>query len=330
MRPFTPSISLIVCSLAWLPLTWTEADEADAPNGPRPNRAVEKAEETLKQHPDDPAIHYNGPRPNRAVEKAEETLKQHPDDPALHYNLGTLLYHQRHYDQAAEALSKALVASRASLRGQASYNLGNARYRLGQAQEATSPREAAALYRQALDGYRLSLRQDPHDRDARYNYELVEKHVKTLEAQQAEAEDTKARQASAEQTRGGGTPHDAQQEAAPSSSQTAQPSQDAQAASDTAGQPAERTQAPQQEAGQHATAHTADPREAFTPDSSASGEHAASDLPVPSETGRQTDQHELSTQQALWILDSLKREEQGARVKEQPGHARESAIEHDW
>ena len=118
----------------------------------------------------------------------ERLLKQHPNDPTLHYNLGTARYQQGHYDKAAESLSAAIASSGSSLQGRASYNLGNTRYRLGRAAEQTTPNQAVASYQQALEDYRLAIRQDPKDADAKYNYELAERRLKALKAQQQPAQ----------------------------------------------------------------------------------------------------------------------------------------------
>ncbi len=247
-----------------------------------------------------------GPRHDTTVARLEQELQRHPDDPALQYNRGTLLYHDEAYDQAADSLRKALSASRASLQGRAAYNLGNTYYRLGQAKEAAANGQALALYRQALDGYRLAMKQDPHDQDARYNYELVQKRMTALEAQQAKAQETKTQQEKAEQ----------QEASAAQQQETGAPQQaeEQQAASEAAVQQ-QQEQLQSQQGEEQAAEHAEETGKDQKADASASNKEAF-------------DEKELSKQQALWILDSVKHEEQGALKKD--GHASEVPVERDW
>lgn len=201
----------------------------------------------------------------------EYLLKRQPNNPALHYNLGTVRYRRGRYDQAAESLSTAIASSRASLQGRASYNLGNTHYRLGRAAEQASPDQAIEFYQQALEDYRLAIRQDPKDRDAKYNYELVDRRLQALNTQQANAQTAHSGQAQQEQAQQA----QAQQQDEPSGESQQQPEQQV---------PATQQQPSRQE----------------------------------------------SEQQALWILDTLKREERGALENASRGPARESDVEQDW
>lgn len=264
-------------------------------------------------------------RQDKAAARLEQELTRHPNDPALQYNHGTLLYHDEHYEQAAESLRKALSASRAALQGRAAYNLGNTYYRLGQAKEAAKSADTLALYKQALDGYRLAIKQDPHDSDARYNYELVQKRMTALEAQQAKTQETKAQQGQAEQDEAsaaqqqerGASQQAEEQHAEAQETQAAQSAQEQQAASETSAQQQEEQPQtePQRDASQAAERTEEQGEDRKAAKASASKQEAS-------------DEKELSKQQALWILDSVKREEQGALKKD--GHASEVPVERDW
>jgi len=228
----------------------------------------------------------------------ERLLTRQPNNPAMHYNLGTVRYRRGRYDQAAESLSTAIASSSASLQGRASYNLGNTHYRLGRAAEGATPDQAIEFYQQALEDYRLAIRQDPKDRDAKYNYELVDRRLQALKTRQANAQAAQSGQAQQEQ---------AQQAQAQQQDEPSGESQQQQAASMESEPPPESSP----------STETAQDAEQQQPE-----EHAQATQQQPSQQG--------SEQQALWILDALKREERGALEKAPPGPARESDVEQDW
>ena len=272
--------------------------------------------------------------------RLERMLKRRPDDPAARYNLGTIRYHKADYNGAADSLNKALASSGTWLQGRASYNLGNAHYRQGSAKAARAPSEGLAFYRQALEDYRLVIRQDPRDRDAQYNYELVERRMRALKEAQAQH----AQQSASEQQ------EHAQPSNAPSSQgQSSQQQVAAQAQSSASEQAGQEPGAPQgasaeeRQGGEHAA--SAEPPRA--------GEERAPSQPPPqaqaevqgqraepsgdaqpelseAKASAPADGKDVSREQALWILDTVKREEQGALADHERGPARESPVERDW
>ena len=290
----------------------------------------------------------------------ERLLKQRPNDPVLHYNLGTVRYQHGRYDKAAESLSAAIASSSSSLQSRASYNLGNTHYRLGRAEEQTAPNQAIDFYQKALEDYRLAIRQDPKDADAKYNYEVVEHRLKALKAQQAQQESAKAQQQQASEQ-----PSQAQQataQAAQGEQAKQEQSQQAQAQQQQTGQSGESQ--PQQAASaesksEPASSHhlpgsrNANGHEAAAPsarrqvvgssketaqgaEQQQQGQQAQVVQQQPGQQGAEqhaqmaTEAQNMSQQQALWILDTLKNEERGALVKEHQGSARESDVEQDW
>lgn len=68
----------------------------------------------------------------------------------------------------------------------------------------------------------------------------------------------------------------------------------------------------------HGPTQEAERREAARPDATGTQEHPAS--------GQQA----MSTQQALWILDTVKQEERGAVLRDQQGQAHEAEVAQDW
>jgi Ca-activated chloride channel homolog len=84
---------------------------------------------------------------------------------AMQYNLGTAAYQKKDYRTAASALGRAASDAKTD-RARADYNLGNTRFRTGD-------------LRGALDAYRAALCQNPQDADARANFELALKQLKS-------------------------------------------------------------------------------------------------------------------------------------------------------
>lgn len=80
------------------------------------------------------------------------------------YDLGNAFYRQEMYDQAAQTLQQVAADSLRSPadRAQAFYNLGNAQFRQKQ-------------YAEALESYKNSLRLNPDDLEAKFNYAYVKK-----------------------------------------------------------------------------------------------------------------------------------------------------------
>ncbi len=100
-----------------------------------------------------------------------------PDNPVAHYNLGTALYRQgkfreaartfqaslsRHAEQTAEQIENTL--NRSSIL----YNLGNAQFKVGD-------------LTRAIDAYQQALRFDPQDTDAHHNLTLARQRLKQQE-----------------------------------------------------------------------------------------------------------------------------------------------------
>lgn len=80
------------------------------------------------------------------------------------YDLGNAFHRQELYDQAAQAQQQAAADSLAAPadRAEAFYNLGNTQFR-------------QQKYAEALESYKNSLRLNPHDRQAKFNYAYVKK-----------------------------------------------------------------------------------------------------------------------------------------------------------
>lgn len=104
-----------------------------------------------------------------------------PTSPYVLHNLGLCFYQQGQYSKASEFLKKAYEmlkkekldpANQEKLSAEFCYNLGNAYFKAA-AQKSVAPPDKYKLYQEALDSFRNALIVNPHDQDAKYNYELT-------------------------------------------------------------------------------------------------------------------------------------------------------------
>lgn len=101
---------------------------------------------------------------DHAMEQYEKAGAKRPDG-MFQYNLGTAAYQKKDYRAATQAFSRAIADVKLD-RERAAYNLGNTRFRAGDLQGA-------------LSAYRAALCANPADADARANYELTLRQMKS-------------------------------------------------------------------------------------------------------------------------------------------------------
>ena len=271
--------------------------------------------------------------PRLSEERVERALTRRPEDPALHYNLGTLRYRQGDYARAADSLHQAMANATPALQGQAAYNLGNTRYRQAREREAPAPQEALGWYQQALDAYQLAIQQQPDDRDAQFNYELTQRRLEALRERQASSE---SQPSPSEQQQGQHAKQEragqGQEEQAQSAHEASEePGEQQQAAQPTESKSyAGQEQAQEQTGRQTAPSTGSEPQQDATPTAT-----APSPSPLEGERGGEgrasvETPQDMTKQQALWILDSLRQEERLARPSQEQGQAQEATVEQDW
>ena len=88
--------------------------------------------------------------------------RENPDDPRVDYNLGTTLYQTRELDPSESSLQRALRTDDPKLRARAFYNLGDVQVKKGDLEAAR-------------ESFRMALLHDPSDRDAKTNFEIVDR-----------------------------------------------------------------------------------------------------------------------------------------------------------
>ena len=102
---------------------------------------------------------YNKGNYEKSIERYERALEAAPESFEATYNLGNALYKAERFDKAEQTMRKAAADSlRADgERAEAFYNLGNAQFK-------------QQKYKEALESYKQSLRLNPADQQAKYNY----------------------------------------------------------------------------------------------------------------------------------------------------------------
>lgn len=120
-------------------------------------------------------------RANKAYEKGDyaaaeqaylEAIRDTPDDARLYFNLGNSLAQQGKFDEAVTAFEKFKdMSDSPEDRSKADYNIGNI---FGNQEK----------WDKAAEQFRQSLRQNPEDPEAKYNYELANRLLQKQEQQQ--------------------------------------------------------------------------------------------------------------------------------------------------
>jgi Ca-activated chloride channel homolog len=101
----------------------------------------------------------------QALEFYRQAEAERPETPELQYNIGSALYKEGKYEEAADKLEKSFVTEDIKNEAKGHYNLGNVYYRTGD-------------YQKAIASYQKALELAPDDIDAKYNLELARKMLK--------------------------------------------------------------------------------------------------------------------------------------------------------
>lgn len=102
---------------------------------------------------------YNKGSYEHAIERYEQAVQAAPGQFEAIYNLGNALYKAERFDRAEQTMQQSAADSLRSdeERAEAFYNLGNAQFK-------------QQKYKEALESYKQSLRMNPSDMEAKYNY----------------------------------------------------------------------------------------------------------------------------------------------------------------
>ena len=102
---------------------------------------------------------YNKGNYEKSIERYVRALEAAPESFEARYNLGNALYKAERFDKAEQTMRQAAADTLRTddERAQAFYNLGNAQFK-------------QQKYKEALESYKQSLRLNPSDQEAKYNY----------------------------------------------------------------------------------------------------------------------------------------------------------------
>jgi Ca-activated chloride channel homolog len=111
----------------------------------------------------------------------QQTLKEHPNSHAesrLQFDSGAAEYKLKKYGKALESFSQALLSPDKQLQTKSYYNLGNTLYQQGAAEQ--SDEKKLNNWENALQHYQQALKLDPHNKEAKDNYDYVRKKIDEL------------------------------------------------------------------------------------------------------------------------------------------------------
>src|SRR3989338_9175889 len=151
---------------------------------------------------------YNDKKYDEAIKRYEAALNKNGGSGLVNFNLGGALYKKGLHNKSIDAFNKAIASGRSGLIAAADYNIGNSLYRIGSSKGSS---DARGRYEAALQFYKRSIDLNPKDRDAKFNYEFVERKLKesseTKEDQKKEEVKEKSkegRKKQEEEQKGGG------------------------------------------------------------------------------------------------------------------------------
>jgi Ca-activated chloride channel family protein len=249
---------------------------------------------------------YKNGQYEQALKEYEQLLQRQGDDARLHFNAGAAAYRSRQLETAAKQFDEALNASDLRLQEKAYYNRGNALYYLGE--RNPDPAKRGEAWQKSLQDFQSSLKLNPQDQDAKYNFEFVKKKLEELKQQQQQSRQNKSEQQQNQDQQRQEQPQDGQKKDQPQEQQQQQQPQSQQQRPDQSGQQQQSQpqkqddqKQPQQQAGQ---SQEQEPQAKKSPAQPKASEQK--EQPQPAGT---TPAGQMTPQQAQQLLDSQKGEE---------------------
>ena len=132
---------------------------------------------------------YKAGKYDEALKEYERLLQKKSDDPRLHFNAGAAAYRNRQFEEAAKQFNATLASPDLKLQGLAYYNEGNSLYHLGEA--IPDPKKRTESWEKALQNYQSSVKLNPQDADAKFNYEFVKRKLEELKQEQQQNQQNK-------------------------------------------------------------------------------------------------------------------------------------------
>ena len=135
---------------------------------------------------------YKAGKYEQALKEYEKLLERKGDDPRLHFNTGAAAYRNQQFEEAAKQFGATQKSGDLKLQGLAYYNEGNALYHLGE--RSPDPKKRTEAWEKAIQDFESTMKLNPQDADAKFNYEYVKRRLEELKQQQQQSQQNKSDQ----------------------------------------------------------------------------------------------------------------------------------------
>lgn len=125
---------------------------------------------------------YKAGQYDQSLKEYEQLLQRKAEDPRLRFNAGAAAYREQKFDEAAKQFDEALASPDLKLQQGAYYNRGNTLYYLGESNP--DPAKRTEAWEKSLKDFESTLKLNPQDADAKFNYQFVKKKLEELKQQQ--------------------------------------------------------------------------------------------------------------------------------------------------
>lgn len=266
-----------------------------------------------------------------ASEHFAKELKEAPEDPLSSYNYGTAAYKNNLFDEAIKAFTAALATEDIDLQSKTYFNKANSHYQKGAEAVGAAPEIAENQWQEALAALDAVLQLAPKDHRAEHNREFIQKRLEELQrqlerqdnqqqqdsscpnGQENEGEKKEQREGEKEKENGSGREKDdkgQQAAASPSPNEAVAPKKQKSAAEDET-----------KEEGQ------------VTENNDRIGSASNNEGDERNNAGKASSEKkegEMSTEEALQLLQALKNEEGELNFVPAPGNGREDQKRKNW
>jgi len=271
---------------------------------------------------------------DQALKDYQKLLQRNAEDPRLHFNAGAAAYRDKKFDQAAKEFDAALTAPDLKLQELSYYNHGNTLFQLGA--QNPDPTKKTETWKSALKDFESSLKLNPQDPDAKFNYEFVKKRLEEFQQQQQQQnkpdqnkQDQKDQQQQQnQQKQDSQKPQDQQKQSEQSKSEQNKDQQNQQAQQQKQEQEKQEQQKQQQAAD----------KEKQQKEQQQAQQQTNQTPPQPQDASEQKEQKEaevgaagqMTPEQARQLLDAQKSEEQLLPIKPKEKQVDRSRHFKDW
>lgn len=242
---------------------------------------------------------------DKARDAYERYVAEHPEDPKGIYNLGTALHKTNELQPAMRALQQALASPDPKLRARAWFNLGNTQAKGGDLEAAR-------------DSYRMALRQDSKDRDAKLNLELIDRLLEQAQSDSSQQQKQQQQQQSDDSKQDENQEKNQDEKPEDQASDSKQDGEQSQEPKDGSEQSEEQQQQQQQqEQKEQQQQQPSSSENEDAPTDSTGAASAGEPIKIPPEEARR-------------LLEALQQQEQLLQAERMKAKVRVRQVEKDW